>query len=95
MKTPSTKPLWAIQTTIKDSGKKVLTWHYRGGKSLYWTTDAKSIPPALSETKSEALGAIKRAGKSRENMSKTLFKNVYVDAVKETKPVKIKIQILN
>lgn len=87
-----TNHLWAIQTEFEK--KKYLGWNYKGGKSIYWTSDKKAPAPLLFETKKDALKALERSDRSREKMPKNLFTNVHEGAL-PGKPVKVKVQVLN
>lgn len=88
------KPLWALQTEVLSSGKKYLCWNRNGGKNLYWTEDKQQVPPALFQTKSDALEAIKNNNKTKEKPKLNMFKRVDHSAIM-AKPVKVKIQVMN
>lgn len=50
------KTFYAVQANTVHG--KLLCWNYRNSKSLYFTTDKKSPPPALFTSKGEAVKAI-------------------------------------
>lgn len=74
---------------------KLLCWHYKNSKSLYFTVDKKSPPPALFTSKGEAVKAMdvaKGANKKDIKPSK-LFGNVI--ACKSSKVVKVNVSVGN
>lgn len=89
------KPLWAVQTEVLSSNKKYLCWNRNGGKTLFWTSEKRQVPPVLFETKADALEAIRKSNRTREKTKlERIFKEVDHSAT-VAKPVKVQIQVSN
>lgn len=82
---------WAVQAHTEQG--KALCWNYKEGRTLYFTFDKKSPAPSLFPTKQEAVKAIGKSRKSREDHSKKLFRR-QIDC-KKASPVRININVLN
>lgn len=87
------KTFYAVQANTAHG--KLLCWHYKNSKSLYFTVDKKSPPPALFTSKGEAVKAKDVAGRTskKDRNLKKLFTNII--ACKSSKVVKVSVSVGN